>query len=264
MSYKSPIQVVWPDVKFLQALSKLMKYFHTEPLLQFNDAEMSLLTMEVAHVAMVDMKLPAEYFKVYKLAEESVEVAFNTEDFYRSLLTAKSSKTAVGEARMSLGRDGASVELWLTRSGHPTKKRSIPRWKDGGMEVPRPKIFFRSKMRCMLSDFMEVLLDMKALGAEHLKVDANAERWGFSHQGDIDSSMEFHKDDNWVLDCKIDPKFETQEAHYTLGYLLKMLTPFRSFVDVVILEMSSDMPMKISPELPQGVIDFYLAPCIGV
>ena len=269
MVYKSPIQAVWPDVKFLQGLSRLMRFFHTEPIFEFKEEGMNLLTMDASHVSMMDLKLPKEYFKVYKLLDGPVKVAFNPQDFYRSLITAKSSKNAIGEARMSLGRFGESVELWLTRPGYPTKKRSIPQWKDGGTEIPTPKIFFKSKLRCDLSDIYDMLLDLKSMNSQQFRIKANASRWEFSSIKDkrfdkIYSTTEFHKDDDWVLDCKIEPNDKEHEAAYTLEFIINLLTPFRGFADIVALEMSSNMPIKIDVEIPQGTLAFYVAPCIGV
>ena len=37
-----------------------------------------------------------------------------------------------------------------------------------------------------------------------------------------------------------------------------------TFSEVAVLELSTDMPVKMEFEIPQGRLVYYLAPCIGV
>lgn len=52
-------------------------------------------------------------------------------------------------------------------------------------------------------------------------------------------------------------------ATFTLSYLKDMVDAAVVSSEVAALELSTDMPMKMDFELPQGKLVYYLAPCIG-
>ena len=86
----------------------------------------------------------------------------------------------------------------------------------------------------------------------------------FEATGDMGSaSNEFVKDSDEVLTLKSE---EDSTATYTLSYLVDMIGKIKSMAEVITLELSTDMPLKIEVESNNENLEvtLYLAPCIGM
>ena len=57
---------------------------------------------------------------------------------------------------------------------------------------------------------------------------------------------------------------ESSKATFTLSYLQDIANAAGANSEVCVLELSTDMPVKLDFELLQGKLVYYLAPCIGV
>jgi len=57
---------------------------------------------------------------------------------------------------------------------------------------------------------------------------------------------------------------EVSGAMFMLSYLDDIACAAGSVSEVVVLGLSTDMPVKMEFEIAQGRLVYYLAPCIGV
>jgi DNA polymerase III sliding clamp (beta) subunit (PCNA family) len=75
------------------------------------------------------------------------------------------------------------------------------------------------------------------------------------------SFSEWTRDSDDLLELKTD---EDSSATFTLSYLSDIANAAGANSEVATLELSTDMPVKMEFEIPQGRLVYYLAPCIGV
>jgi hypothetical protein len=106
-----------------------------------------------------------------------------------------------------------------------------------------------------------------ALVSEHLRISLEGlknknETLKISATGDMGSAHgEWEKGSDDLLDIKIE---EDSTATYTLSYLSELIPAVMALSDSATIEISSDMPMKLSFDTGKIECDIYLAPCIGV
>jgi DNA polymerase III sliding clamp (beta) subunit (PCNA family) len=72
---------------------------------------------------------------------------------------------------------------------------------------------------------------------------------------------EWRRDSDELLELKAE---EESNANFTLSYLNDIVNAVQASSEVATLELSTDMPIKMDFELPQGRLIYYLAPMIGV
>jgi DNA polymerase III sliding clamp (beta) subunit (PCNA family) len=98
--------------------------------------------------------------------------------------------------------------------------------------------------------------------SEHVKVEVTGDVFKVSATGDMGSALsEWERDSDELLELKVE---EDVSATFTLSYLQDIVNAVTASSEVATLELSTDMPIKMDFELPQGRLIYYLAPCIGV
>ena len=128
-------------------------------------------------------------------------------------------------------------------------------------EVPQPKIFFKASSRILTQSLRRAIRD-STLVSEHVKVEAAGDVFKVSATGDMGSAQsEWERDSDELLELKVE---EDASATFTLSYLQDIVNAVAASSEVATLELSTDMPIKMDFELPQGRLVYYLAPCIGV
>ena len=137
----------------------------------------------------------------------------------------------------------------------------MPLLEPGEEEVPSPKIAFKANARILTPSLRRVVRDA-VLVSEHVKFEIASEELKISAEGDMGSAMaKWDKNAEDLLELKAEEK---ASATFTLSYLRDIVNAASVSSEVVSLELSSDMPIKLNFELPQGKLVYYLAPCIGV
>jgi len=162
--------------------------------------------------------------------------------------------------RIVLNEEKARLIIHCKRGGH-SRRFEIPILEPMDEEVPQPKIFFKGKVR-ITSDALRMAIRDANLVSEHVKVEMEEGLLKVNAEGDMGSSFsEWEKDSDDVLELKVD---EDSNATFTLSYLQDIANAAGANSEVVTIELSTDMPIKMDFEIPLGRLVYYLAPCIGV
>ena len=217
--------------------------------------QIKLLGLDPSRVAMVDFELPKDAFDKYQCDGEK-KLSLNISEFIKFLDRVERDeyvKILLNEERMRL-----VVEC--SRGGH-TRQFIMPLLELGEEEFPSPKIFFKSNARLLTRSLRQAIKDA-ALVSEHVKFEITPNELKISAEGDMGSSLaKWNKGAEDILGLKVE---ENSNATFTLSYLEDIVNAASVSSEVVSLELSSDMPIKLNFELSQGRLIYYLAPCIGV
>ena len=217
-------------------LVKALSVIVDEGTFNIDEAQMKLLAMDPSHVAMVDFELPSEFFDKYTCEGENENV------------------------RIKLDEENARLTIHCKRGGH-TRRFSMPILEPLDDEVPQPKIFFKASSRILTQSLRRAIRD-STLVSEHVKVEVAGDVFKVSATGDMGSAQsEWERDSDELLELKVE---EDASATFTLSYLQDIVNAVTASSEVATLELSTDMPIKMNFELPQGRLIYYLAPCIGV
>jgi proliferating cell nuclear antigen len=238
-----------------RSLVKALSVIVEEGTFTMNEAQIKLLAMDPSHVAMVDFELPSEFFDAYK-CEGEPKLSINIKEFLRFLDRVDRDE----QVRIVLNEEKARLVIHCKRSGH-NRRFEIPILVPLDEEVPQPKIFFKGKVR-ITSDALRMAIRDANLVSEHVKVEMEDGLLKINAEGDMGSSFsEWLADSDDVLELKVD---EDSNATFTLSYLQDIANAAGANSEVVTIELSTDMPIKMDFEIPTGRLVYYLAPCIGV
>ncbi|MGD2201245.1 MAG: proliferating cell nuclear antigen (pcna) [Candidatus Bathyarchaeota archaeon] len=236
-------------------LIKALSVIVDEGTFNMDEAQVKLLAMDPSHVAMVDFELPNEFFDVYKCEGES-RLTLNIGEFLKFLDRVNRDENVT----INLDEDNTKLTILCKRGGH-TRRFVMPVLEPLDEEVPQPKIFFKSSSRILTQSLRRAIRDA-SLVSEHVKVEVDAESFKISAKGDMGSSLsDWEKGSDELLELKAE---EESSATFTLSYLQDIVRAVSASSEVAALELSTDMPIKMDFELPQGRLIYYLAPCIGV
>jgi proliferating cell nuclear antigen len=240
-----------PFRNLVKALSVIVE----EGTFTLNEAQLKLLAMDPSHVAMVDFELPGSFFDSYE-CEGEPRLSINIKEFLRFIDRVDRDE----QVRIVLNEERARLVIHCKRGGH-SRRFEMPILEPLDEEVPQPKIFFKAKARITTDAFRMAIRDAN-LVSEHVRVEIAKDSFKVNAEGDMGSSFsEWEKDSDDLLELKAD---EVSGATFTLSYLSDIANAAGANSEVAALELSTDMPIKMDFEIPQGRLVYYLAPCIGV
>jgi len=213
-----------------------------------------LLAMDPSHVAMVDFELPGEFFDGY-LCEGVPRLFIRIGEFLKFLDRVEKDE----RVKISLDEERACLVIQCSREGH-TRRFTMPVLEPLDEEAPRPKILFKSSARILTQGMRRAIRDADLVG-EHVKIEVAGDMLKMSAVGDIGSVFsDWERGSDELLELKAE---EDSGATFTLSYLKDIVDAAVVSSEVAILELTTDMPIKMGFELPQGKLVYYLAPCIG-
>jgi proliferating cell nuclear antigen len=236
-------------------LVKALSVIVDEGTFNIDEAQMKLLAMDPSHVAMVDFELPSEFFEKYT-CDGTNRLTLNIGEFLKFIDRVEKDENV----KIKLDEKNARLTIHCKRGGH-TRRFAMPILEPLDDEVPQPKIFFKASSRILTQSLRRAIRD-STLVSEHVKVEAVGDVFKVSATGDMGSAQsEWERDSDELLELKME---EDASATFTLSYLQDIVNAVTASSEVATLELSTDMPIKMDFELPQGRLVYYLAPCIGV
>jgi proliferating cell nuclear antigen len=231
----------------------ILKAISEEHQLYINESGIRANTMDPSHVMMVDTELPAKISGLE--AGEEKHISINVLELKKFLDRISNDEDVV----MHVVDEKARYLIVAKKGGH-SRRFDIPLLEPEYVEVPKPKIFFKAQARLAYKSLDNAVKDA-ALVAEHVTVKVEEGKLIFSGKGDMgDAYNEWEKGSDDLLDLKLE---EESHATYTLE-LIKSIVAAINKADAVLLEVSTDMPMKIETVGGPAKATFYAAPCIGV
>ena len=94
-----------------------------------------------------------------------------------------------------------------------------------------------------------------------MKIEMTGDMLKMSAGGDMGSAFsEWERGADELLELRVE---EDSGATFTLSYLKDIVDAAVVSSEAATLELTTDMPLKMGFELPQGRLVYYLAPCIG-
>jgi len=214
-----------------------------------------LLAMDPSHIAMVYFELPMEFFDGY-LCEGEQRISIRIGEFLKFLDRVERDE----RVEIRLERERARLVIRCTRPGH-TRRFEMPILEPLDEEFPQPKILYKSSARILTQGLREAIRDADLVG-EHVKIEVAGDMLKMSAVGDMGSAFsEWQRGADELLELKAE---EDSGATFTLSYLKDIVDAAVVSSESATLELTTDMPLKMDFESPQGKLVYYLAPCIGV
>lgn len=131
-----------------------------------------------------------------------------------------------------------------------------------GEDVPAPKIPFDARFVIVVEDLDRAIENLSSV-SDNLKIAVSSDKIEFSAKGDLgEVNIPFDRHSESILSIETRNR-DVVKAGYSTNYLKPMIADFKAISDVVSIEFSKDMPIKISPEIGHRTqLSYYLAPQI--
>ena len=219
-----------------------------------DESRIWLLAMDSSRVAMVDFELPGEFFDEYRCDGEP-RIFIKIDEFLKFLDRVERDE----RVKISLDEERARLVIRCIRQGH-SRRFTMPILEPLDEEVPQPKILFRSSARILTQSLRQAIRDAD-LVSEHVKIEVADDMLRMNAVGDIGNVYsDWERDADELLELKAE---ENSGATFTLSYLKDIVDAAIVSSESATLELTTDMPIRMDFEIPQGKLVYYLAPVIG-
>lgn len=213
----------------------------------------TVIAMNPSHEYMIDLFIPATLFHRFDVYEDQL-IRLNLKEVLGLVFNRKSGKLKDSNLRIDI--EGAQVTF--TGEGQLSGKKAYNLLEPEEEEIPTPRIFFNSKVRILAETLKRIIADCSLHEYVLITVDPekvlfqNADGYGRRAENQLDR----YADD--LLDLDSDG---SQVSAYMVEYLAALMRVIRPLSEVVTLELSHCMPMKITVETPQDLrLNYYIAP----
>ncbi|HDO19934.1 MAG: proliferating cell nuclear antigen (pcna) [archaeon GB-1867-097] len=208
-------------------------------------------SMDPSHVAMIEVTLPSTFFDEY-VCDGEVKIGLNLDEFKKLLKRASASD----RLEMEISERG---RLTIRFAGKALRTFKMPLMDIPLEELPSPSLDFNVYAR-LISDVLKDAIKDANVISDYVKFIAEGDSLMLSASGDRgDVEVKLSEDMGSLVELEVK---EASASTYSLSYLSDMMRA-ASTTDIVSLQFSSDMPLKLEFELPaEGRITYYLAPRI--
>ena len=212
-----------------------------------------LRSMDPSHVAMVDFEWQKTAFEEYT-CQEPTKIRVNIASMLRLL------KRVSSDEILEMLYDEKTRKLNLTLKGKMMRKFTIPTLDPAQEEVPTPKITFNSKVKLTTSTFRDIIDDVQAV-SDNVRLETTPEKLIAAATTELSSAViELEKASDMLIELDVR---EPSKATYNLNYLSEITKAGASTSEIVTVEFSSNMPIRLEFDIPQqGRLSYYLDPRI--
>jgi len=211
-----------------------------------------LRSMDPSHVAMVDFEWNKPAFQEYACPQPT-KIRLNVTDIVKKLRGA-------GQEPLEMAYDENTRKLNMVIKGKWKTTFTLPTLDPGDEEVPTPKIAFNSKIKMISSSFKDIIDQIQTV-SDNVKFETTAEKFIAEAITELSGAkIELEKGSDVLLELEVK---EPCKATFNLNYLAEISKAGSSAAELVTLEFSTNMPVKLEYEMPQqGKLLYYLAPRI--
>lgn len=243
------------DTKTFRSVLDALSTIIDEATFTISPDGMKLRAMDPSRVAMVDFEMKRTSFDEYEATEDS-KVCVNLNELKKLL------RRAGKDDIIELSLNEETGQFLVRVRGRYTRTFSLPVLEASEEEVPEPKLAFNAKVTLTASDFYDTLKDVE-LVSDSVRIEADGERFIMNAKGDVaGAEIEIKKGDDTLI--SIEAK-EPSRATFSLSYLTEIVKAASDTSDIVTLEFSTDMPLRLDfRQRYDGRLVYLLAPRVEV
>ncbi len=246
-------KVTFRDARMWKNLLSAIATLVEEANFEVSTEGLKLRSMDPSHVAMVDFEWPSTAFEEYSCPTPA-KVRLNVNSMLKLL------RRVSTDERLDISYDESTKKVDLILKGKMLRKFSMPTLEASEEEVPTPKIEFKTRVKMLSAGLRDIVEDCQAI-SDNVKLESTPEKFLVSSAGELTSAtMELTKETEILLELDTQ---EPSKATFSLNYLADIVKAASSTSEIVVVEFSSNMPVRLRFDVPQqGHLQYYLAPRI--
>jgi proliferating cell nuclear antigen len=220
------------------------------------DESIGLVSMDPAHVSLVDFELYREAAEEYR-ADGGAEITIDVREVLRFL------KRARKDEALTLQYDGEKKRLSIIiedPTGSRVRSYQLNTLDMGHEPLKTPSLNFKARAVVSTEALWEAVEDA-GLVADHLEVTIRPEGAVFRAENDEGVAAENVLPEESLTVYKIEAEGEAS-AKYSYAYLERIVGAARGLSDTVAIELSPKMPIRLSFPIYAGRLQYLLAPMV--
>ena len=240
------------DANQFKKLFDAMHLLQDEVTFKFDVDSLTVRHMDPGRVAMFDCVIKKEVFEEWNVMKPGL-CCFNAEEIKKIVF----GKPLKKDTLIAVSVDGAAGRITFTLKDNRIRERSFPTLEPAIEEIPIPKIVFNAAYKITAKEFAEDIEDLTKLN-DHVVLIGTTDAFKMDVEGDYaKGNTTYKRGDAQLLDIELK---EECKATYSLSYLKDFVDP--ALCDLILVEFSTDMPMKLTMLSKLGDLVYYLAPRI--
>lgn len=215
----------------------------------------SLRAMDPSRVAMIDFAMGKAAFDEYTCTE-NLKLCLDINELLKLV------KRAGKDESVEILLDEKTGRLKILIRGRYARTFDMPTLEATEEEIPTPNIAFNARITLTTDGLRQALEDV-LLVSDHVRIEADHDGVLMKGKGDLMSAdIELKKGSDALLEAVVK---EPSKSTFSLSYLSDIVKAAASTSDVVTVEFSKDMPVRLDFEQRyKGKLAYYLAPRIEV
>ena len=227
-----------------------------EPTIVVDQDGVSVREMDPSHVAMCDFRLGKEYLDDFDCLNPPIKIALdlgNALKYFKSVRKDDYVRLAwdACDSKLRITFAGQNARTFTVKTLEPTETKEDP---------PVPKLTLDAKVRLLTKALTHALSDLELLNDHaEISVDERIVRLTASNEGDqCDYAME--RGDERLIDVRASTQ---AKAIYSIAWLKEFAKALSQLSEVITLELSNNMPIRVSVDLSGAQMHYWLAPRIA-
>ncbi len=243
------------DAKVLRDAMTAIATLVDEATFKISAEEMRLRSMDPSRVGMVDFEMKKTGFDEF-VSSGDAKVCLNLSELLKLL------RRAGKDEALELSLDEKTGQFTITIRGKYVRTFNMPTLEASEEDVPEPKIAFNAKVTLTTDGLRDSLEDV-ALVSDHVRIETDGENLLMNAKGDImGANIELKKGSDALLSAEVK---QPSKSTFSLSYLSEIVKAASATSDIVTLEFSTDMPIRLDfKQRYDGKLAYYLAPRIEV
>jgi proliferating cell nuclear antigen len=243
------------DAKIFRDAITAISTLVDEGTFNINSDGIKLRSMDPSRVAMVDFELKKTVFEKYT-SDEDTKICFNLKELLKLL------KRAGKDEIVEMFLDDNTKQFVIAIQGKYKRTFRMPTLEASEEDVPTPKIEFNAKITLTTDGLRQSIEDI-SLVSDHIRLETDGKRVIMSAKGDImGANVELTKESDSLLFLEAK---EMSKSNFPLSYFSEIVKGANTTSDIVTLEFSTDMPIRLDfKPIYNGRLVYFLAPRIEV
>ena len=244
-----------PSADYFSDLMKAIQAVVDEGTFKISQEGMRLIAMDPAHISLVDFELSSSAAEEY-VCEGELQMTISISELMKFLKRAKKGESLT----ISYDEDAKKLELTLVdATGSREKIFTLNTLETVEARSVTPRLSFDAKARVSVDVVRDAVRDSGVV-SDYVKITINPDAVIFLAKGELGTvQTKLSKMGAAVYEIEADKEVW---AHFSINYLDKIVKPASSLSDEVVMQLSTNKPIKLSFPIPSGRLEYLIAPRI--
>lgn len=244
-----------PNAKEFSDYIKAISAIVDEGVFTIDESSIKFCAMDPAHISLVDFDFPKSAAEEYECSG-SIELGVNMGEFLKFLKRAKGNEAL----ELSYNDSTKKLEIKLLSATESIERVfTLSSLEISGGSVPSPKLTFDAKAKLDLKVFRDAIEDV-SLVSDYVKISIAPEYVLLNAKGELGSSnIKMSRIGGTIYEIQTDKEVY---GYFSIQYLEKILKACSSISKELLMELSTNKPIKLAISIPSGKLDYLIAPRI--